>query len=349
MARINLLTRHSGESYGAVLQTYATCKILQSLGHEVTIINLIEKKRLKRYFFVRSISSYPKYINFWRFKSKNYPKRTRLMMKINTKKIPESDYTIVGSDQVWKSLITKENKLSYFLDFAEGTKRLSLASSFGCNQWEEDDDYTEKVKECLTAFSAVSVREPIGVEICRNTFGIDATCLVDPTIAWGNYDAFIKKQKKEQIACFILNIDNPLFYKVVDGLVNKTQYEALVLDYYAGSKYKYLKNSEKSPERWLNEIYNSEFVITDSFHGVAFSILFKKQFFVVLANEKAFVRIGSLLKKVGLEDRVISSLDDLNNRLQDLLTPIDYRHVEIVLKKESLNYYNFVKSNIDNE
>lgn len=346
MARINLLTRHSGESYGAVLQTYATCRILQSLGHKVTIINLIEKKRIKRYFSISSIPAYPKYINFWKFKYKYYPHRTRVMTRIDSGKIPEADYTIVGSDQVWRSKVTKENKLAYFLDFAKNSKKLSLASSFGCYQWEEDEKYTEKVKECLLTFSAVSVRETSGVDICRDTFGIDATCIVDPTIAWGDYDALIDKHPKEQIACFILNINNPLFYKVADKLVDETRMKALVLDNYSGSKYKYLKYYEKSPVRWLNEMYNSKIVITDSFHGVAFSVLFKKQFFVVPGGEKAFARIDSLLKKVGMRDRVITSIDDLNNRVHDMLGPMDYQYAEEVLKGEREKYYDYVKANI---
>lgn len=347
MARINLITRHSGESYGAVLQTYATCKILQSLGHKVTIINLIDKQRIKKYFSIKSVCLYPKYLRFWLFKGRYYPHKTRLMTRINNKKIPKADYTIVGSDQVWRSQITKENRLSYFLDFADGTKRVSLASSFGTSRWEEDRAYTLKVKDCLRKYTAISVRESSGVEICHNTFGLDATCLIDPTIAWGDYDCFIKNSSTNQIASFVLNRKGHLWNIVLDRLAEITKTNVLMLDYYFGPKYKYLKNHEKSPKRWLNEISRAKYVVTDSFHGVAFSLIFKKQFFVLLANESVFGRISSLLKKVGLEDRVISSEDDFNMRVNNLLNPIDYQHVEEAMRHESLRYFNFVKENIN--
>ena len=121
MVRINLITRHSGESYGAVLQTYATCKILQSLGHKVTIINLMEKERVEKYYKIRNIFSYPKFINFWLFKSRNYPRRTRLMTTIDISKIPAADYTIVGSDQVWNPVCTQHKESVIGIEFRENS------------------------------------------------------------------------------------------------------------------------------------------------------------------------------------------------------------------------------------
>ena len=268
------------------------------------------------------------------------------MKTIDRRLIPDADYTIVGSDQVWHALITKENKLSYFLDFADNTKKLSLASSFGKQQWTEDEEYTKKVRECLSAFSAISVRETTGVDICRDTFGVKATCIIDPTIAWGRYENFINKKPRKQIACFILNGDNTLCYNVVDRLIVATGMKAKMLDYYSGPKYQYLNSFEKSPVKWLNEIFNSEIVVTDSFHGVAFSLVFKKQFFVVLTNVKQFERISSLLRKVGLENRVITSMEDFNKRQSYLLSPIDYQYAQKVLEEEQRSYYSFAKNNI---
>ena len=270
---------------------------------------------------------------------------TKLMTHIEANKIPKADYTVVGSDQVWNSQITKENKLSFFLDFTNDIK-ISLASSFGKSSWEESEAYTAKVKQCLSDFAAVSVREKEGVDMCREVFKIEASCIIDPTIAWGTYDDFIKKNPKNQIACFVLKVNNPLFFQVADSLAQKTKYEVLILDYYSGEKYNILSNREKSPIRWLNEIYNSKIIITDSFHGVAFSLLFKKSFFAICADEKKFVRISSLLRKVGMEDRIISDMDDFNQRINKLLVPPDFTSAESVLRAESNSYYQFVKRNI---
>ena len=346
MAKVNLITRHSGESYGAVLQTYATCEILKSLGHDVTIINLIEKERVQKYFKLKNLSVYPKFIKFWRFKFKNYPRRTRLMTTIDVTKIPAANYTIVGSDQVWNPQITKENSLAYFLNFDQGPKKVSLASSFGKTNWEGDNSYTAKVKDCLSRFSAISVRESSGVTICRNVFGQEAECIIDPTLAWGDYDRFIKEENLRQIGCFVLKRGNPVFPQVADRIGELSHMPVKLIDYSIGNRYDCLKTRQKSPVRWINEIHNSQYIITDSFHGVAFCLLFKKQFFVLCADESKFTRIGSLLEKVGLQSRRVDSLEDLNTRLQSLMAPIDYSTVDMVLQREREKYYQFVKKNI---
>lgn len=349
MARINLITRHSGESYGAVLQTYATCRILQSLGHKVTIINLMEKERVDKYFKLRNFFSYPKFINFWLFKCRNYPRRTRLMTAIDAKKIPAADYTVVGSDQVWNPQITKENGLAYFLDFDKSTRKISLASSFGKTSWEGEPAYTAKVKHCLQQFEAISVRESSGVDICKNTFGVNAECIIDPTIAWGDYTKFIKNEDPKQIGCFVLKRSNPLFPELADSLSKSEKMPVKLIDYSLGKKYECLKTRQKSPVRWMNEIHNSRFVITDSFHGVAFCLLFRKQFFVLCADESKFTRIASLLDKVGLSERRVKSMEDFNNRRESLMKPIDYTKVDGILQMEKDAYYRFVNTHIVNE
>jgi len=349
MAKINLITRHSGESYGAVMQTYATCRILQSLGHRVTIINLIERERVQKYFKLRNILVYTKFINFWIFKWRNYPRRTRLMTAIDVKKIPGADYTIVGSDQVWNPQITKGNSMAYFLDFANDSKRMSLASSFGKTMWEEDSEYTAKVKDLLSKFEAISVRESSGVDICKNTFGVNAECIIDPTIAWGDYTKFIKPRDLKQIGCFVLKRDNPLFPDLADSLSKSEKLPVKLIDYSLGKKYECLKTRQKSPVRWMNEIHNSRFVITDSFHGVAFCLLFKKQFFVLCADESKFTRIASLLDKVGLSERRVKSMEDFNNRRESLMKPIDFAKVSGILQMEKEAYYRFVNTHIVNE
>ena len=225
---------------------------------------------------------------------------------------------------------------------------MSLASSFGKTVWEEDASFTDKVKTCLQQFTAISVRESSGVSICKDVFGVNAECIIDPTIAWGDYKKFITHGEKKQIACFVLKRDNPVFPAVADRLSEFTSLPVKLIDYNNG-KYDCLKTRQKSPVRWLNEIHNSDYVITDSFHGVAFCLLFKKHFFVLCADERKFTRIASLLDKVGLSERRVHSLEDLNGRLHALMEPIDYSRVESVLQRERESYYRFVKTNIVDE
>ena len=195
-----------------------------------------------------------------------------------------------------------------------------------------------KVKKCLSQFDAISVRESSGVTICKDVFGVNAECVIDPTLAWGDYSKFIKDKKSHQIGCFILKRDNPLFTEVADRLSELTEMPVQLIDYSLGDKYKCLKTSQKSPIRWMNEIHNSKYVITDSFHGVAFCLLFKKQFFVLCADESKYTRIASLLEKVGLMYRRVNSLADLNNRQNQLMAPIDYSNVAVIIESERRKY-----------
>ena len=96
----------------------------------------------------------------------------------------------------------------------------------------------------------------------------------------------------------------------------------------------------------MTRIKNSDFIITDSFHGLALSIIFNKQFFVFCASEKKFTRLRSLLKLLSLEDRYIESIEDFDNRKDSLLKPIDYAHVNAVLKNEQEKYRMFIHNSI---
>jgi exopolysaccharide biosynthesis predicted pyruvyltransferase EpsI len=93
---------------------------------------------------------------------------------------------------------------------------------------------------------------------------------------------------------------------------------------------------------WLNNIYCSEFVITDSFHGVAFCLIYKKNFVVLCANKEKFTRLESLLKKVNLQTRVIQSLEDLHQREDILFEKIDYTKVDEILNQERKIYKEFL-------
>ena len=97
------------------------------------------------------------------------------------------------------------------------------------------------------------------------------------------------------------------------------------------------------PIHWLTRIKNSDYIITDSFHGLALSIIFNKQFFVFCASEKKFTRLRSLLKLLSLEERYVESIDDFKLRKEQLLNPIDYSQVNDILRSEQIRYNAFIR------
>jgi len=351
MAKVNLLTIHYGENNGSVLQTYATVKLLEKYGHEVTIIDLwaphfiFNWKNLDHWVYLL------RRFNTDRLRKRLFPKLTTRMTMIQPSKIPAADYTIVGSDQVWNRDITKERALAYFLNFVpESSKRIALSSSFGKAIWDEDEDFTEKVKEELKKFSAISVREESGVNICKNTFGVDAICTIDPTLALHDFSDILpqKVSVKKEVGCFTFKPDG-YSIRVAEEIAKR---EALAVRHvnFAGLRKRskhltghYWKNS---PDRWLKYIAQSSFFVTDSFHGVACCIILRKQFAAVCADQKKFERLKSLLQKLGLERQIVQSLDELNANYKEIMSPIDYDSVFPIIEKESLKIETFIKTNI---
>lgn len=340
MAKINILTIQWGVSYGALFQTYATCRILKKCGHDVTLINLVHPAKLKKYKSLRSLSHYVYENSFEKFKKKYFPPMTEVMTSIDPTQIPQADYTIVGSDQVWNHDITTVLGLNFFLDFVpDNSKRISLASSFGKSKWSENEEYSEQVKKELHKFAAVSVREDSGVKICKDVFGVNAVQVIDPTLALGDFSMLVKsKHNYNEIFPFLFrnNSEDKAIVQVIS--------QRLGLPVHQDSRLLY--RFRNAPLYWLNHICNSQFIITSSFHGLAFSIIFKKQFVVLCADEGKFSRIASLLELVGLSSRYVSSLNYLTEHPEILTTGIDYQKVDKIIGQQRQRFMDFVSVNI---
>lgn len=318
------------------MQTYATCRLLKSLGHTVTIINLVPKYIIKHQLSIKNLVNFH-FINilqFLAFRRKYLPSMTVLMSKINKKRIPKADYTIVGSDQVWNPAITKENATSYFLDFAEGTKKISLSSSFGINKPAVEDS----VVQSLNSFSAISVREETGEAYLRSIIhNKPISRLVDPTIALGNFEEIVKKkQKKSEIYTFVFSEGRKEheLIKEVSVFMN--------LPVHKMSMQERVFNS--SPVDWISNFKYYDCIITNSFHGLVFSLLFKKNFFILQStNESQFTRLSSLLKLLNLEDRFVQSKSDIERVGNN---SIDYDLVFERLNNERKRFVDYVSNAI---
>ena len=342
MSKINLLTIHWGCSYGGTLQTYSTIKLLESLGHQVTLINLVHPNSTfkAKYKSLYSLWDSGVYVSFSKFRRMYFPKMTKKMFQITASKIPSCDYYVVGSDQVWNDNITTSLKKSYFLDFVDETPRISLSSSFGKDTFEWSQDYQKFVSDALRRFKAVSVREASGVALCRDYLNVTAIQLLDPTLLWGQFNDIDKVNKgKKQIFPFIFKKSEEV------GAITKKISSTLGLPIFSYSYYARLFG--RSPQAWLDNMKNSDFIITDSFHGLAFSLMFHKRFVVLCADKQMFTRLQSLLELFNLEERYVSSLTDLNNRIHILKKEIDYSRVDSILNEKRGEAISFLRRVLD--
>lgn len=346
MSKVNLLTRHFRANFGSFFQTYATCILLKSLNHKVTVIDLQNKHLFIKNYFpnnVYRLRQIPMLVLFALCRFYYLPRKTRLIFSLKKFRLPKSDIDVVGSDQVWNPDITKDLIFDYYLPTST-VRRISLASSFGLSEWNQLGVVTEKVRYALQRFSFISVRETSGVRICRDVFGVEACRLIDPVFALDDYSRFIKlaKYKFDYIFYFIQNREG-YSKKVVDKLSMLMKKKVVMYSLHGNSFGFVCANSNvTTPSMWLSDIYYSDFVVSDSFHCVAFAIYFNKPFVALVNRPERIDRILSLLTLLGLSDRLVYP-EDVED-IQSHLNQIDWNQVNVKLCLERKRFMDFLQS-----
>ncbi len=357
--KIGILTLPIAENYGGILQAVALYRYLHNQGHDVVLIykdsyqkplkKIVKEILLKIPFHnLKNIkTNHEKYIEYQKRKAFHRTFVEKEIFKISenlyTKEDLENfvnkenfDAVIVGSDQVWrKAYINDKHYKSYFLDFVDGTKtkKIAYAASFGKDYWEGKDDI-EDIAKLLSDFKAVSTREKSGLAICKNSFGFnDAKHVLDPTMLMDKefyINEIISKYDTSRVS------KAELLTYVLDEEDEKKEIIDFVKDNLKIDKANHLKgfNSSKttySVPEWLASFSNADFIVTDSFHGMVFSIIFEKYFLVIGNEGRGLDRFVSLLTLLGLEDRLILNKSELNI---EKLKKIDFVNVKEILNKE---------------
>lgn len=349
MKKVSLVTYHCSPNAGAVMQTYALCRFLKEHGYSVEIVdirnfepnlNTISEGSPLLIRLVKSVV-YPRRMR--KLFKRYYPSMTRhyKSMEELTQNPPISDYYVVGSDQVWNHNIGRDKALAYFLDFgSDEVKRFSYASSFGLSQWEAGPyATTEQVQRCFDRMIAISVRELEGQKILKDTFHKDATIVLDPTLLHDSYPEISGPIKqREEIVCYKLNKTKD-FWQFAPVIGRMASLPILLLNHnYPRKGYKYHFNP--TANQWVKRIAGAKFVLTDSFHGVAFSIIYRKPFAAILNHNGKDSRLLSLLKLLHLEDRLFDSVEQMTKN-DSWTIPIDYEKVEpylISFRKQSEDF-----------
>lgn len=358
--KIGILTQPLHNNYGGILQNYALQKVLKNLGHSVCTINLqynripYKKTRLilssgKR--LIKKISgdkniifiNPQKQINF--FDKPGFHQKKFIDMNINYmtiyKKLDqdfdfqnEFEAYIVGSDQVWRPSISPFLK-NYYLDFVndENKIKIAYAASFGVENWEADESVTPILSEYAKKFKEISVREKSGIELCRKYLKVNAIQTLDPTLLLNkeNYIDLVANEGKDnnigkhKLVTYILDMDKN------KELIIKDVCKALNLQpYFIGRPN---KKGFPSIENWINGIDKSNFIITDSFHGTIFAIIFEKQFLSIANKNRGECRFTSLLNMLNLKSRLVYSFEDYKKKKNILNSVIDYDQINTIIKE----------------
>ena len=349
--KISVLTFSKEINFGANLQCYALCKTLQNMGHKVDIIDI----QLAPYSmpWYSAIFRIPRLWLFRQFRKQHLNIFTRHYNSVDELKhdCPKSDLYIVGSDQVWNPGITKRlDPLVYFFSFLPvDARRISYAASFGTETW-QNPEITDDVKRLLSKFDAVSVREDNAVQICKETFNVDATQVLDPTLLLTSYDEICGQYDKRKETQELLYYELGRYAETKKILADFAEDNKLQAVYLCSNrKYpRFKKKQYVSVAGWLNEIRYSRIVVTSSFHCMVFCLIFHKKFVAIQGHKSRSSRQKSLLNKLGLAEFFCDDTSKLYQTVKLALeTDIDYQKVDEELKllrKDSLAFLERVLS-----
>ena len=356
--KIGITTFQRAHNFGAQMQMYALYTFLKKQGHDVWILDYycspVEHSYLQESFYWRRYISKNPFRGICRFFKELYGHFTYQRRKVNsflgflmdnfklTERFDRAeclpvdfDVMITGSDQLWNYHITHGRKEVYFLDNKQNTenmpRRISYAVSVEKDNFHELVEDIDYINKMLSSFNWVSVREQPLAELLRTRIGVNADVAVDPSLFMKVEDCLkiAVKPKEEHFLC-VYRVSHTSYLEKLSKKISKERGLKIVRVY--ASERAVSKAESYGPREILGFLCYSDAVLTSSFHGTVFSIINKKDFYS--AYDFKSVRVYSLLKTLGLTDRMLKSFNDYQN-----FEKIDYNKVNfesLVVESQSM-------------
>ncbi len=324
--RIGLLTLPLHSNYGGIIQVAALCAYVKELGFQPVLLRKEHQKTAWKSAVIELLKRIPgQNIGNYRSQFLKLGRHAKFMEMFLAEQSKAShspaqlaaesqrlgfESVIVGSDQVWRLDYIDDGAYdAYFLSFLQDTpiRRISYAASFGTDQW-TDETKIKPVSELLAGFHAVSVREDTGVALCRDCFSrADALHVLDPTLLVERcfYDGVIAALAPGRS-------DGGLYAYVLDRSTAKQAIITAVQDA-EGLATVTVAEPETDLEgyvnmgEWMRRFRDADFVVTDSYHGMIFSIIHEKQFIAIGNSGRGLTRFTSLLGLLGLQGRLVDA------------------------------------------
>lgn len=359
--KASVITLHTVDNYGSVMQTYATQQILKKCGYDVEFVDywrrdnlpqsraerMLEGSTLQKLKPLWGINNFTRKATVSILKSvlekQRSPMWRFLEEKVQLTKVryysyeeleanpPVADVYITGSDQVWNSIWNQGIDRSYFLNFAPaGKPRIAFSASIGREQL--DTEEIPETKRLLEKYSAISVREQSAVELLAS-MDIESTLVLDPTLMLEaeEWRKLATKQKREKPYILIYQLNpNPQMDQYAGQLAQKRGWDVIRIGFGRSDRRKGGKCVMlPSVEEFLGLFCDAACVLTDSFHATAFSLNLGSDFISVLPGRFG-TRIESILKLTGTENRLLTRYDDFE--IVDKV--IDKKWVKEMLEKK---------------
>lgn len=348
--KVKTITCHEVYNHGASLQEYALLHYLNQQGNHAEAIHYkpdylsghfnlwsvgnprFNKPFLKQLYILAKLPnrliSLKRKKAFDLFHAKYIP-TGKIKYTLNEElkaRLPEADAFICGSDQIWNSFFQNGKDPAFYLNFVPDSKlKIAYAASFAIEELKEE--VKPLVKENVSRFHAVGVRETSGVKIL-NELGIhNVTQVLDPVflLPKEHWLQFVKPINEDFV--FVYDFDsNPNIKQIALQLKKEKGWKIYTVNSnidYADKNF-YLEG----PEFFLSLVVQSKYNLTNSFHSTAFSILFKKQFVVVNRMEKINTRMRDLLDLFQLNNYIVSNTNEFEH-----LRNIDYNTINELIEQ----------------
>ncbi len=338
---VGILTYHWEDNYGATLQAYATYRAIRELGHTPMLIDLrlpYSPPLMSRIIFAL------KRRRFNAFRKKYFttlsPTCYHSVDELRANP-PQCDCYLTGSDQTWNPYIAKNLLPAYFLTFGpDSVRRITYATSIGLDKWPGSDAISDSdISKALNRFDTLLLREDTAIDICRDIFGHPATQVADPVLLHTDYSDLIgiSPESSGEVIAYKL-IDDAGFYDMAADTARRLGLPIRSIGSIRRIK-GYRSTYPESVQDWVRRFASAEYVLTDSFHGTVFALLYHKPFVIYTGDPKRVTRIESLLRQVNLSDRIIYAGATSDDMFRIARTPIDWNTVDktiAAMRKDSM-------------
>lgn len=373
MKNISTITFHRAHNFGSVLQTYALQEFIHKIASEhneqinYSVIDYYPQLQEDLYKVFKPWSS-PKNIiknaitlpfapqliekhnKFNEFVSEYFNLTNRYYTDNELENNPpKADYYISGSDQIW-NVRAKDFSLSYYLSFVKQGKKISYAASLGPKMIDWSKYNSQLYKKALSEFNNISVREIGSVNNINAMLDINCEIHVDPTlllsaVEWRKIQSDANYNNGQYILMYCLEPTKEQL-KIADAFSKKLKLPIMILRYNNKNDMfnHYVKRYNSGPRDFLSYIDNAAVILTSSFHGTAFSLIYKKPFYVL--NGMTDNRISSILKSTKMENRSLESIKDVNSVTLD---QPDIVAIDAFLSQEKERSEKYLKEVLDFE
>ena len=321
-----------GRNYGSILTYYALNKTIRDMGYSVAMLEnpLSGNNDANRTF----PEDHPFYFSRRFYEITPHATLDNMdMMNSYCKAF------IVGSDQLWNYALSKRYGQSYFLDFADDNHaKLSYATSFGHTIYNGPDDDKELVRHNLSRFDKISVRDGFSKTIIEQEFGLKAERVLDSVFLCGADEyRFLANEstftfEKRYIFAYILNPNDEIGDQL-KRISHENGMDIIVAFDEAGDASEHAMQlgvddshielcNHLSVYDWLARFYNADYVVTDSFHGICFSLIFRKNFVALQNNKRGPDRFTDIMQLFGIEERLVKRETELSQKFEEALKNI---------------------------